>query len=906
MVNLAGLAMSDVIPTTFKNRLQSGIAEIDAERHYLIGMLSKTLENLGEKECARMVDRIEEGWTGPIPSKGSQALSIYFQMVNLVEEGTANAKSKQWRTQSGSPPDSGTCLYYLQRMRESGVSAEEARRSMESAFVETVFTKHPTESKRGSILRLHRRLYRIVRDNRIQIVDGNSNEAIDSAVEILLEQIWRSGEIYTSKPSVEDENRNLFYYLKEILPNALGPLRKRFQKAWQDAYPESAPSGLPTLRFGSWVGGDRDGHPLVTSEVTLQTLEALRRLARGILDGALDTLESNLTFNTYAHGVPENLAGFLKTAGVDSSSVEEPWREFVSIMRRRLMDTNDSKFYARTDQLEDDLLVLRKALLEVRGERLIERYLQPVEDVLHTFGFHCARLDIRQNSAYLSKAFGQMLHAAGIEDGMNYEFWDEDRKVAFLDRELQSSRPFTSAWTNLGDEAKEILNAFRVANETLENHGAAGLGCIIVSMTRAVSDLLVIYAIAREAGLARMNGGGLASRLPVAPLFETMDDLQRSSSIMKRFLEHPVTRQTLKTLGSDERVEPAVVMLGYSDSNKDCGIWASQWTLYNTQNQLVALSKELKQPMRFFHGRGGTVGRGAGPIHRFLEGMPNDALKAGLRLTEQGEVIGQNYNTVESAVNNLELLVAGGACARMMPTHPDLIGESSAGLALVAESSQKAYRSLISQDRFIEFYRAATPIDVIEQSNIGSRPSRRTGMKGLEDLRAIPWVFSWNQSRFYLPGWFGVGTGLKDLKKDRPDAFSTLQKVWKDWPFLRYLLFNIETSLASVSTKIIQDYAELVEEAILRDRFMQAIESELELTKNMVGQLLNREIGKGRPRLAYTLQLRDSGLKILHDEQIRLLRRWRACDANTSEWNSLLSELLMNVNAVASGLRTTG
>ena len=882
------------------------MAEIEAERRYLIRMLSQMLENLGERECARMVDQIEEGWMGPVPSRGSQALSIYFQIVNLVEEGTANAKSKQWRAQRNSPPDSGTCLYYLQRMRESGVSADEARKAMESAFVESVFTKHPTESKRGSILRLHRRLYRLLRHNRIQILEGNSTSETDRAVEILLEQIWRSGEIYTSKPSVEDENRNLFYYLKEILPNALGPLRQRFHEAWQDVYPESVLGGLPQLRFSSWVGGDRDGHPLVTSEVTRQTLGSLRKLARDILDGALRTLESNLTFNTYAHVLPDGVAGFLKNAGVDVNLVEEPWREYVSIMRRRLMDTVDDAYYSSIDRLEEDLRILRKALFEVKGERLIESYLEPVEDVLRTFGFHCARLDIRQNSAYLSKAFGQMLDAAGIEDGASYEDWDEERKLSFLDHELRSSRPFTSAWTHLGDEAKEILNTFQVVNEALEAHSAKGLGCIIVSMTRSLSDLLVVYAIAREAGLARMNGGSLASRLPVVPLFETMDDLERSSSIMKGFLQHAVTRQTLKALGSSERVEPAIVMLGYSDSNKDCGIWASQWTLYNTQNQLVALSKQLEQPMLFFHGRGGTVGRGAGPIHRFLEGMPNDALKAGLRLTEQGEVIGQNYNTAESAVNNLELLVAGGACARMLPTHPDLIGQSSTGLALVADSSQRAYRSLLSQDRFIEFYRAATPIDVIEQSNIGSRPSRRTGMKGLEDLRAIPWVFSWNQSRFYLPGWFGVGTGLQDLKKDRPDAFSTLQKVWKEWPFLRYLLFNIETSLASVSTEIIRNYAGLVGEEMIRDRFMKTIESEFVLTKEMVGLVLDREIGTGRPRLAYTLKLRDAGLRILHDEQLRLLRRWRTCEPNTEQWNSLLSELLMNVNAVASGLRTTG
>jgi phosphoenolpyruvate carboxylase len=387
-----------------------------------------------------------------------------------------------------------------------------------------------------------------------------------------------------------------------------------------------------------------------------------------------------------------------------------------------------------------------------------------------------------------------------------------------------------------------------------------------------------------------------------------MDDLENSIGITDAFLAHPVTQASLSRSGDagSRCDEPLTVMLGYSDSNKDCGIWASQWTLYNTQKKLVEVGKQRKRNLRFFHGRGGTVGRGAGPMHRFLEGLPQDALKAGLRLTEQGEVIGQKYNTVESATNNLELLLAGGAGAPLLPKHGALIERATPALEFVTRISQETYQALLHETEFISFFRTATPIDAIEQTTMGSRPSRRTGTPSLDDLRAIPWVFSWNQSRFYLPGWFGVGTALDKLRRNRRSEYDYLVEVCNDWPFLRYMLFNIESTLASVSVDIIRDYAGLVKKKSVRSHFMGIIEAELKLTRRRTAELLSRPFGQGRPRLAYTLRLRDTGLRLLHDEQIRLLKAWRASRSGSKKNEELLTALLLNINAIASGLRTTG
>ena len=534
--------------------------------------------------------------------------------------------------------------------------------------------------------------------------------------------------------------------------------------------------------------------------------------------------------------------------------------------------------------------------------------MDPLYASLDTFGFSAARLDIRQNSQYLARAMAQILEQAGVPGGADYEQWDEQEKLDFLNAELASARPFTSAWTSLPEEAEEWLRTLKTVSRHMDRYGEDGLGCIIVSMTRSLSDLLLVYVLGREAGLTFVENGKLLCRLPVTPLFETMQDLENSVEITEAFLKHPVTRNShsrLDRLG-ERHGDPVTVMLGYSDSNKDCGIWASQWTLYNTQKRLLEVARRQKRSIRFFHGRGGTVGRGAGPTHRFLEGLPQAALLSGLRMTEQGEVIGQKYNTVESATNSLENLLAGGAGAPLLPVHSEQIAKATSALQFVTDVSKETYQSLLAEKDFISFYRTATPIDAIEQTTMGSRPSRRTGTPTLQDLRAIPWVFSWNQSRFYLPGWFGVGTALERLRQENKKGYDYLQRVYPDWPFLRYLLFNIESTLASVSGEMIRDYASLVKDRAVREHFMGIIEEELERTRRHISAVLARPIEEGRPRLVFTLKLRDQGLRRLHREQIRLLKEWRRCRKGSKKYEDLLTSLLLNINAIASGLRTTG
>ena len=393
------------------------------------------------------------------------------------------------------------------------------------------------------------------------------------------------------------------------------------------------------------------------------------------------------------------------------------------------------------------------------------------------------------------------------------------------------------------------------------------------------------------------NGTGPACRLPVVPLFETIDDLQGSESIMDAFLAHPITRASQQ--GSQ------MIMLGYSDSNKDSGILSSQWALQSAQQSLLRVGRRHGVDIQFFHGRGGTVSRGAGPTDRFLVALPEGSLLSGLRVTEQGETVAQKFTNYRTATYNLELLMAGTTGVSLLNLNRKPSPVMAGIMEILTRVSRESYQAFLNDPDFIGFYRQATPIDVLEVSRIGSRPARRTGQMTLEDLRAIPWVFVWTQSRFYFPGWYGVGTALEHLRKHHPDLLQTLQAGYAAWPFLRYVLFNVESGLASANPKWMKAYGGLVADAQVRERLLGRINREFTRTRRELNGILGGSLQNRRPRFYKTLQDREAGLDILHEEQIRLLKQWRA-GTTERERADLLPSLLLTVNAIASGLRTTG
>ncbi len=594
----------------------------------------------------------------------------------------------------------------------------------------------------------------------------------------------------------------------------------------------------------------------------------------------------------------------------------EPWRQFLNLMIAMLPPTSSpdataaTYSYASSAELLADLCTLYQSLVAVGQKSIATFAVQPVLRVAQAFGFHLAVLDIRQNSTWHDAAVEQLLKAAGIIR-TDFSAWSETDRVSFLNHELASRRPFALPDAQLGKEAEAVLAVFRVLKQQIQQFGIDGLGSLIVSMTRSVSDLLVVYLFAREVGLLEHTEEGPICPLPVVPLFETISDLEQSPAIYEGFLANPTTKRSLEAIrrrrGDDEPV--GQIMIGYSDSNKDGGIVASLIGLRRAQSALTEVGDRHGVRVRFFHGRGGTISRGAGPTHRFIKSLPDHTLRGDLRLTEQGETIAQKYAHQPTAIYNLELFLAGTARKTLADQkEPDAVHSLEATLDRLATWARDEYTRLLHSDGFVQFFRQATPIDAIEQSRIGSRPARRSGQASLKDLRAIPWVFAWGQSRFYLSGWYGMGSALRRLEMQSPEALKMVQEEMQRWAPLHYLISNVATSASAADPQVMSDYADLVEDKALRSRIMSMIESELALTRSMVERLYGGPMNEQRPNVQRMIELRKSGLNILHRQQIELLKTWRAYSkmGETAQAEAMIPRLLLTVNAIASGLGTTG
>lgn len=927
---------------TTADYISSGFAKIDADLNFLMECLREVLDELGEEQAAKFLPWQASGEVHDSkqpPSRIEQAYSIAFQLLNMVEENAASQTRRLREIEHGLTDEPGLWGEQLARVRDAGITPENIVGSLREVRVEPVLTAHPTEAKRAAVLEQHHAIYQLLTSLENKTLTPSQRSTIRDEIKIVLERLWRSGEILLEKPEVASERRDVIFYLREVFPAAVNQLDARLRQAWKDTGFDGTlldnPHVWPRLRFGNWVGGDRDGHPFVTASVTKATLAELRLNALVVIHRHLTALASKLPLSSnFQQAPPELEKAIVRLWGENPEFAEtlarqysdEPWRQYVLLLQAKLplsvgvgdkpTAIEEAKHHYRTpDELDEDLSLLSDSLVKVGAKRLANTAVWPVRRALDIFGFHLASLDIRQNSKFHDQALMQILAAIG-QPAPDFGEWDEERRVEFLTKELESPRPFLYEHSGIGEQADAVLSCYAVLKEYLKNYGRDGLGSLIVSMTRQFSDLLVVYVLAREAGLMKWTPEGLLCELPVVPLFETLDDLELSAGLIDRFLAHPITQRSLahhqvdrtKVLSLPHSTPVQQVMIGYSDSNKDCGILASQWALHKAQAGIASAGKKYGIKIRFFHGRGGTISRGAGPTHRFLGALPLGSIQGDLRLTEQGETIAQKYANLITCTYNLELLLAGVTGFSLLEGNkPPIIQEDQEMWEVLAKSSQQAYSNLIRSEGFMTFYSQATPIDALEISSIGSRPSRRTGQRTLADLRAIPWVFSWNQSRYYLPGWFGVGSGLKALAESDPSAIEKLRGMLKTSPLVYYVLTNVETNIASADKSIMEAYANLVTDDTARESILQVILAEFDLTHQMMAEVFGGSLEARRPRMLKTLGLRAHALRVLHEQQIEILKRWRGAKASGSqETERLQPKVLLSINAIASGLRTTG
>ena len=909
--------------------LARGLKKVDKDLDFMMTCFVEVLEQLDHKDLAGTLP-----WMGKrklrgvqlFSYRGVQAYSIAFQLLNMVEEN-ASAQSKRLREDKhGLASDPGSWGRALRALADAGLTDKQIAKRLNRMRVEPVLTAHPTEAKRATVLEIHREIYKLLVRRENNMWTAAEQRAIREEIKVALERLWRTGEFYHQKPDVQSELRNINYFLSKVFPDAVVSMDLRLRQAWEEAGFDPArvehPDTLPQIVLGTWVGGDRDGHPLVTAEVTTRALNLFRSTAIAICNERLETLGQRLSLGDHLQSPPpvfirqvEKHAAAHGEAGEAAlkRNIGETWRQYVNLVHLRLPNPVGELGHGQHRTPEGviaDLLFLRETLIEVGAGRIARAELDPLLRFLRTFGFHMAVLDIRQNSAFHDKAIGQLLAATGQDDA-NFAQWDESRRLGFLDSELRSTRPFMREQASIGPEADAVVACHRALVTHIDQYGSAGLGSLIVSMTRSVSDLLSVYLLAREAGLTAGGSEDAYCLLPVVPLFETIGDLERSTGIMDAFLSHPMTQRTLKAR-RDAGITDGLtqqVMIGYSDSNKDGGILASLWNLYRAQQNLAAIGEKHGVRIVFFHGRGGTISRGAGPTHRFIDALPQGSIQGEMRVTEQGESITQKYANHITAVNNLELLTAGVTQNTFL--HDVAVRSETAQAKVMdrlAEFSREAYQDLIRTPRFIDFFRQATPIDVIEASRIGSRPSRRTGAASLEDLRAIPWVFAWSQARFYLSGWYGVGSALARLKEEDPKGFEVIRKNYDDWPPLRYMLKNASTSVLASNRSMMKLYGGLVTDKKLRSLFLNRILAEHNLARKMLDELSGSKLSEGRPRLRKVIALRESAIDLLHEQQVALLKDWRkkVADGDRKEADALLPQMLLSLNAIAAGLQATG
>ena len=901
--------------------LSRGFEKIHEDLAFLMHCFHEVLEELGEQDLAQRLPWISDVTISDQPNpRLSQAYSVAFQLLNMVEENVAAQVRRSRESEMGLASEPGLWAYQLERLKKSGLSESEIVQRLPSIRVEPVLTAHPTEAKRLAVLEQHRALYLLLVQRENRMYTPQEQTAIRDEIKVTLERLWRTGEVHRTKPRLFEERRNIVHYLQDVFPAVLADVDLRLRQAWSDTGFDRAllasADRLPRLRFGTWVGGDRDGHPLVTAEVTAATFQDLRDAALHALSDAIGRLIDQLTLSGNDQIAPDYLEAAIRrlsedtlTPADDALYREEPWRRFAYLIQKKLKQIPPQQHFASTVELRKELVLLASSLEAVGARRIAEAEVLRVIRIVDVFGFHGAVLDIRQNSHFHDLAIAQLMTAAGVSGADQFVHQNQEERLPFLLTELDSRRPFLSPGTPVGPEADAVLGCYRVLKDYRDRYGLRGIGSLIVSMTRGVADLFAVYLFSREVGLWRETRDGPASEIHVVPLFETIEDLEAAPQIVDQYLRHPFVQRSIQIQaeirGSEFPIQQ--IMLGYSDSNKDSGLLTSQWALHCAQREIARKSDASGVQVRYFHGRGGTISRGAGPTHRFLEALPHRTVRGDIRLTEQGETIAQKYANRITAAYNLEILLAGVAGITLQQEGQSEPEETSGDLVShLSNTSRDAYRSLLEMAGFLEFFRSATPIDALELSSIGSRPSRRTGEHSFTDLRAIPWVFSWTQSRFYLPGWYGLGTALAEINETL--AWSKLVEAGRTSPFLRFVLTNAETNMQSAERSIMELYASLAPDSEPVKSVFRLIVKEFDLTRRLLPEVLGGRSGDRRPRFTMTHQIRADALLALHVQQVALLRQWRlsreAQDQGATDL--LFSDLLVCINAIASGLRTTG
>ncbi len=879
----------------------------------------ETVENLrtlakssraGDAAAARSLAQVVGRLTPPEALNQAMAFTLYFELVNLAEENfriqILRQRNQRHRSAlaagEASEPMRESIEAAVRELKDAGVSRSRMRRLVRQLAIELVFTAHPTESKRRTMLEKLATLGDILRRHTLEEIQHAPEDIKREIV-----SLWLTDRSRTERPEVADEARTGLWYFDRTLFQLLPRLHADLQEALDRYYPGvRAPQRW--LSFGSWIGGDRDGNPGVTADVTAQVLRMHRRMAIRKLADALSSLAGSITvsdrrakFSPAIRKMAEQCrASSELMARVGQRYPREPYRIILSSLREQLLAQLDASLTepeadgvaaVSARDVRATLAAIDADLRHGRGAPLADGGLRDAMVCVDVFGLHMARLDLRQHSSWHAKAVAEILQLPG------YENLPEAGKLARLETAIATAKELDEGQVAaLSAETRVVVDPLRLALKAQREFGGESLGIYIISMTNDVSDVLEVQLLQAVAGV----------KIPIAPLFETLDDLLRAPGILTSLYTHPAYAGEIARLDRHQHI-----MLGYSDSNKDCGYLTANWALYQAQDRIMKVCREQRVKVTLFHGRGGSIARGGGPAAKAILAQPVGLKDGGIRVTEQGEVLSTRYHDADLAHRVLEQMAYGvllGANEAQRGSRK-LPKRWVAAMQEMSEAALAAYRDCVHDDpEFLTFWRQATPIDEIGELNLGSRPTyRRKGSVSVSDLRAIPWVFSWMQSRFNFPGWYGLGSGLHAILRRGAEGEKLLREMYRDWPFFQTTIANAQLTMCKADMSIARLYASLVEDEGIRERVLTRILEEFRLAEKAVLAVTGqRELLENEPVLARSIKLRNPYVDPLNYLQVEMIKRRRGGRLKKQDADGVRAVLELTVNGIAGGLKNTG
>ncbi len=854
--------------------------------------VSKARRNGDAQAAFQLADRLE---SLPLESKNIliKAFSNYFQLINIAED---LQRIRVIRQREASDTLKESIVSAIRTLHEHGKTAAEIRALLHQTRLRLVLTAHPSEAKRQEILIKLRHIAQMMEKQDRQILLPRERRRLESELAEKVEELWQTRPIRASKKQVSDEVDFGIYFIRSVIIDVVIDIYEDLQRALETFYPDEDWSELPPiLRYASWIGGDRDGNPNVTTDVTLQTLAALHHTARQIYLEEIQALFQHLTQDTERVGA----SAALQDALADSEDTVgqfrgEAYRQQMTIIYNKL----EQDEYRSSRGLLDDLLLVQESLKDHRGRRVAMGAVQRLIRKVRLFGLHLVPLEVREDAGLHAAALDEIFNYYSIAE--NYSALPEEEKQALLTAEIRSKRPlFPNEISVFTETTQSIVRTWQMIGQAHQRYDPIVIDTVIASMSRQPSDALAMLLFAREVGID--------SAVSIVPLFETIDDLYHSTEVMSQLFSNVEYRRHLVARAGKRGIRQQV-MIGYSDSGKDGGYLASNWNLYHAQKILTEKCIAEGVSLELFHGRGGSIGRGGGPTNRAILAQPPESLRGGVKITEQGEVIAYRYSNKNIGRRHLNQVLNAVLLGMGVQETDDVPPHYLETMAALSELSRQSYRRFVYESEgFLEYWQQATPINELGKMQISSRPAKRRQKGGFAAMRAIPWMFSWMQSRAIVPSWFGIGDAFQAFCAERGDGLKLLQEMYQNWAFFQAVIDNAQLDVAKADMGIAELYASLAEPKALRRRFFSQIRDQHTLSSDMIKQVTQqRELLEHMLAIKTSIERRNPYVDPLNFIQVALLRQLRQLDEESDAYRPTLDAALATINGIAAGMKTTG